>query len=90
MIEYFAGAVTMGFMVTAAFFLRFWLRTSDRFFLAFAVAFLLFAMNQLLATWFGATDEHVAYTYLLRVLGYLLILSAIFDKNWSRKKGAAR
>lgn len=69
--------------------MRFWLKTSDRFFLAFAVAFLLFAMNQLLATWVVATDEHFAYIYLLRVLGYLLILSAIFEKNRSKKKGAA-
>ena len=90
MTEFFAGTITMGFVVAAAFFVRFWLKTSDRFFLAFAVAFVLFATNQLLAAWLGATDERVACTYLLRVLGYLLILSAILDKNRSRKKGAAR
>jgi len=83
MIEFIAGAVTMGFVVISAFFLRFWSKTSDRFFLAFAIAFFLFALNQLLAAWLGATDERVGYTYILRVLGYVLIVFAIVDKNVS-------
>jgi hypothetical protein len=81
MIEFFSGAVTMGFVIISAFFLRFWSKTSDRFFLAFAIAFFLFALNQFLAAWLGASDERVGFTYLLRVLGYVLILFAILDKN---------
>jgi peptidoglycan/LPS O-acetylase OafA/YrhL len=88
MIEFMSGAVTMGFLVAAIFFLRFWRRTSDRLFLAFAVAFALLALNQALAQWLGAADERVGYTYLLRVLGFVLILVAIVDKNLSG--GAAR
>jgi len=84
MIEYLSGAVTMGFLVAAIFFLRFWRRTSDRLFLSFALAFALLALNQGLAQWFGAADERVSYTYLLRVLGFVLILFAIVDKNISR------
>ena len=42
MIEYLAGAVTLGFAVAALFFLRFWRRTGDRLFMAFAAAFALF------------------------------------------------
>jgi peptidoglycan/LPS O-acetylase OafA/YrhL len=84
MIEFLSGAVTMGFVVGAVFFLRFWRRTGDRFFVAFAVAFLLLALNQALAQWLGAADERVMYTYLLRVLGFLIILAAIIDKNTGR------
>ena len=83
MIEFLSGAVTLGFLVAAIFFLRFWKGTSDRLFLAFAVAFGLMAVNQALAQWLGAADERVGYTYLLRVLGYVLILVAILDKNFS-------
>jgi len=83
MIEFLSGAVTLGFLVAAIFFLRFWKGTSDRLFLAFAVAFGLMAVNQALAQWLGAADERVGYTYLLRVLGYVLILVAIVDKNFS-------
>ncbi|HEY5897158.1 MAG TPA: DUF5985 family protein [Burkholderiales bacterium] len=83
MIEYLSGAVTLGFVIGALFFLRFWRKTADRLFLAFAVAFGLLALNQALAQWLGAADERVGYTYLLRVLGFVLILVAIVDKNIS-------
>lgn len=83
---FLSGAATMGFLVACVFFLRFWRRTSDRFFLAFAVAFFLLALNQALAQWIGAADERVGYTYLLRVLGFALILVAIVDKNLSAKR----
>ena len=85
MIEYLAGAVTLGYAVAMLFFLRFWKRTHDRLFLAFGVAFALLAINQALAQWLGAADERVGYTYLLRVLGFVLILAAIVDKNVSRR-----
>lgn len=81
MIEFMSGAVTMGFLVAAGFFARFWRQTGDRLFLAFAAAFVLLALNQALAQWIGAADERVGYTYLLRVLGFVLILVAIVDKN---------
>ena len=81
MIEFMSGAVTMGFLVAAGFFARFWRHTADRLFLAFAAAFVLLALNQALAQWIGAADERVGYTYLLRVLGFVLILAAIVDKN---------
>ena len=81
MIEFMSGAVTMGYLVAAGFFARFWRQTADRLFLAFALAFALFALNQALAQWLGAADERVGYTYFLRVLGFILILAAIVDKN---------
>jgi peptidoglycan/LPS O-acetylase OafA/YrhL len=88
MIEYLSGAVTLGYLVATLFFLRFWRRTGDRLFFAFAIAFGLLALNQALAQWIGAADERVGYTYLLRVLGFVLILGAIVDKNIA--KGKAR
>jgi len=85
MIEFLAGSVSMGFVIAALFFARFWRNTRDRFFLAFAAAFLLLAVNQALAQWLGAAAERVSYTYLLRVLAYVIILAAIVDKNLSRR-----
>jgi peptidoglycan/LPS O-acetylase OafA/YrhL len=81
MIEFLSGAVTFGYLVAALFFARFWRKTGDRLFVAFAIAFVLLALNQALAQWLGAADERVGYTYLLRVLGFVLILAAIVDKN---------
>jgi hypothetical protein len=85
-IEFLSGAVTMGFLTAALFFVRFWRKTSDRLFLAFSIAFVLLALNQLLAAWLGQADERVGYTYLLRVLGFVLILAAIIDKNIAAKR----
>jgi len=81
MIDFLAGSLTFAFIVAAIFFLRFWKQTRDRLFLNFALAFGLFALNQIGAAWLGAEDERIAYVYLLRVLGYGLILFAIVGKN---------
>jgi len=83
MIDFLAGAVTLGYAVAAVMFLRFWRRTKDRLFLAFSAAFVLLATNQVLAAALEAGDERTPYVYSLRVLGFLLILWAIVDKNLS-------
>jgi len=85
MIEFLSGAVTLGYLVCAGFFARFWRKTGERLFVAFAIAFVVLALNQALAQWIGAADERVAYTYLLRVLAFVLILAAVIDKNLSQK-----
>jgi hypothetical protein len=81
MIEFFSGAVTLGFLVAAGFFVRFWRQTADRLFLAFAFAFVLFALNQALASWLTVLIEPASLIYALRVLGFVIILGAIVDKN---------
>jgi len=80
-IDFLAGAVTLGHLVAAVFFLRFWRRTSDGLFLAFALAFLLFALNQALVHAFNVLLEPQSLVYGLRVLGFVLILVAILHKN---------
>jgi hypothetical protein len=86
MIEFLAGAVTMGFLVAAGFFLRYWRRTRDRLFLAFALAFVLFALNQLFAAALVVVIEPHSLVYALRVAGFILILAAIIDKNLQSRR----
>jgi hypothetical protein len=86
MIDFLAGAVTLGYSVAAVFFVRFWRRTSDRLFLAFAAAFGLLAVNQVLAAALEFGDERTPYVYSLRVLGFVLILWAVVDKNLSGRR----
>ena len=81
MIEFLSGAVTLAFLLSAVFFLRFWRKTSDRLFLAFAIAFVLFALNQGLAYVLDIYHEPTSFIYALRVIGFVLILAAIVDKN---------
>jgi hypothetical protein len=80
-IDFLAGAVTLGYAIAGMCFLRFWRKTRDRLFIHFAVAFGLFACNQLLVAILSADDERVGYAYLLRVVGFVVILIAILGKN---------
>jgi hypothetical protein len=81
MIDFLAGAVTLGYLVAAGFFLSFWRKTDDRLFLAFGAAFLLFAVNQFLAAALVVVTEPNSLIYILRVLGFIIIIAAIVDKN---------
>jgi hypothetical protein len=86
MISFLTGAVTLAYLLGAFFFLRFWRRTADRLFAVFAVAFVLFAINQTLTLVLGTTNELRGSIYILRVVGYVLILFAIVDKNVFARK----
>lgn len=86
MLEFFSGAVTAGYLVAAMFFWRFFRRTSDRLFAAFAVAFGFFALNQALVGLFHVATEPESLVYVLRILGFVVILAAILDKNVRRAR----
>lgn len=81
MIDFLSGAVTLGHLMAAAFFVSFWRKTSDRLFLAFGAAFTLFALNQLLAYVLTVVSEPASLVYILRILGFVIIIVAIVDKN---------
>ena len=83
MLSMLAGALVSSYFVAGAHFLRFWRRTGDRLFLDFAVAFLLFALDQLATSIPKVVDQTAGYEYLLRILGFALIIMAIIDKNVS-------
>jgi hypothetical protein len=85
-IEFLAGALTLAYVLAGVHFLRFWRKTRDRLFLAFALAFWLLTANQAAVALMGVDDERTGYVYVLRVLGFLLILLAIVDKNVSRSR----
>jgi len=84
--EFLAGLIAMGEMIAGLFFLRFWTRTRDTLFLAFAAAFWLLAANQ---TLLGLTDvvlEERSWIYLLRVAAFLLIIAAVIAKNGKSRR----
>ncbi|HYZ48227.1 MAG TPA: DUF5985 family protein [Sphingomonas sp.] len=78
---FLSGAITFGFFVAGLFFLRFWRRTGDGLFLAFAAAFALLGINQALLIFSGIPVEERSPLYLLRLLAFLLIIGAIVRKN---------
>jgi hypothetical protein len=80
------GLLSAGFLMAALFFLRFWRRTRDGLFAAFAAAFALLALAQPLPVLTGIPDESQAPIYLIRLAAYLLIIWAILRKNLQRKR----
>lgn len=80
------GAIIMGSIVVSLFFLNFWRRVRDRFFLFFSLAFLLLAVNWLVLVLAGAASDVRSYGYLTRLLAFLLIIVAIVDKNRSKSE----
>jgi hypothetical protein len=81
---FLGGAITCGFLTAGLFFARFWRRTRDGLFLAFAAAFVLLGLNQALLILSGIPVEERSPLYLLRLAAFLLIIIAIVRKNASR------
>jgi hypothetical protein len=84
--DFLAGAITLGYLVVAAFFLRFWRRTSDPLFAIFALAFLVLAGNQAVVTLSGIEREALSWVYLLRAAAFTLIIVAIVAKNLPNRR----
>ena len=82
------GAVAMASLVAGLFFLRFWRDTGDRFFLFFAVSFLVEGVNRAALGLVSDPNEGEPFFYFVRFLSFLLILIAIVDKN--RKSARVR
>lgn len=87
MVEVVSGAIAMGSLVIALFFLRFWRSTRDRFFLYFALSFSIEGLHRIYIVLSPTQDEGMPLHYLVRLAAYLLILWAIAEKNWPRSSG---
>ena len=83
--DFLSGAVTLGFLLCGLHFLRFWKRSRDTLFLAFAFAFWLLGLNQALLALANIPVEERSWVYLLRLAAFILIIGAIAAKN--RKSG---
>jgi len=82
--DFLSGAIVMGFLVAGLFFLRFWTRTREGLFIAFALAFWLLGLMQALLVFANIPDEERSWLYLLRLAAFVLILASIANKNRSQ------
>ena len=79
--DFLSGAVSLGFVVCALFFLRFWRRTRDQLFLAFALAFALLGVGQAILALANIPTEERGSIFLIRLAAFALIIFAILRKN---------
>lgn len=75
------GVTTMGCLLLAVYFARFYRDTADRFFAYFALAFAVFAVNRFVLLFLDEADEARTWVYLVRLLAFALIIAAIVQKN---------
>ena len=83
--DFLSGAVALGFYVCGLYFLRFWKRTRDQLFLAFALAFALLGTGQSILALANIPTEERGSIYLIRLAAFALILFAILRKNSSAR-----
>ena len=83
--DFLSGAVSLGFFVCALFFLRFWRRTKDGLFMAFALAFSLLGLGQAILALANIPTEERGSIYLIRLAAFALILIAVARKNRSAR-----
>lgn len=81
-----SGAILLGFWAIGVFFSRFWRASGDRFFGFFAIAFWLLAVERLVLIFLDPAHEMRPYVYAIRLIAFLVIIYAIFDKNRSGKQ----
>ena len=82
--DFLGGAISMGFLVAALLFLRFWKQTREGLFIAFAGSFLLLGINQALLTLTRVPLEERSGLYLVRLAAFLLMIGALW---WQNRRG---
>ena len=78
------GMLAASYGVAALFFLRFWRRSRDRFFLLFSLAFGVLMIQRAALSLTGEPEESRAPYYALRAIAFLLIIAALIVKNRRR------
>jgi hypothetical protein len=79
--EAISGAIMLGCWAIGMFFFRFWRKNSDQLFLFFGAAFWLLAVERFLLLLIDPHSEFQPYIYIVRLVAFLLILFAIYNKN---------
>jgi uncharacterized membrane protein HdeD (DUF308 family) len=86
MIEGFLlGVIATASIIASIFFLKFWRKTGDSFFLAFAASFFIEGLNRCGVLLLEKPNEGNPWVYVVRLLSFLLILVAILRKNYGRQ-----
>jgi uncharacterized membrane protein HdeD (DUF308 family) len=81
MVLFLDGAITLGFLGVALFFLKLWRTSQEGLLAAFALSALLLGINQLLLAISPDPEQENAWLYLPRLAAFIVIAGAILRKN---------
>jgi hypothetical protein len=79
--QFLDGGSFVAALVIALFFFRFWRQSGDRLFGIFALAFAVFGINRVILSSLDEQADGRVIVYLVRLFAFVLIISAIVDKN---------
>jgi uncharacterized membrane protein HdeD (DUF308 family) len=83
---FLVGVIATSSVMAGIFFLKFWKRTRDFLFLAFAVAFIIEGLDRAFVMTLARPNEGSPGIYLVHLLASGLILVAILKKNYGPGK----
>jgi hypothetical protein len=85
MMDFINGLITALHLIAGLLFVKFWLKTHDRLFAMFALAFVMMAVSRIafsaLPYLMRPHSEHAVLVYGVRLLAYAIILAAILDRS---------
>jgi hypothetical protein len=81
LIPFLSGVSMMAFSVSALIFLGYWRKARDPFFALFSLAFGLLALERVIAVTAPPFEVNDPSLYFVRLLAFLAILAAIWQKN---------
>jgi hypothetical protein len=79
--QFLSGGIALVTAFSGLFFLRFWRRTRDRFFLYFALSLWIEAAHRATLGLYPEITDTNPFSYMLRIVAYGLIILAILHKN---------
>ncbi len=77
------GVIATASLIASLFFLKFWVRTRDSFFLAFVIFFFAEAAIRTASLFVTHPNEGSPWIYVVRLLALLVILLAVLHKNYA-------
>jgi hypothetical protein len=91
---FLSGFAMATFWASGVFFLKFWKASHDKFFIYFATTCWLLATERLVSLFVHGAFEDISqvemdnssWVYCIRLLAFIMILIAIFEKNRAAKK----
>lgn len=81
---FLVGVIFTTSLTASLFFLKFWKRTRDLLFLAFALAFFVEASARVSLLFTDKPNESGPWYYIVRMLAFLLIVVAIIKNNYRK------
>jgi uncharacterized membrane protein HdeD (DUF308 family) len=82
--SFLLGVIATASLTAGVFFLKFWSKTRDSLFFVFGLAFVIEGLNRCAVLMLARPNEGSPYIYGVRLLAFLIILTAILHKNYGK------